>query len=65
MKSSTDSAIVLLLMRVLHSLAASPSPPNWSSGHAAKQNAQGGEGLSNIALDHVCLECQLNVPVNR
>ena len=27
--------------------------------------AEGGEGLANIALDHVSLECQLHVPVNR
>ena len=47
------------------SLAASPSPPGRSSGRAAKPRAEGGEGLANIALDHVSLECQLHVPVNR
>ena len=47
------------------SLAASPSPPDRSSGRAAKLRAEGGEGLANIALDHVSLECQLHVPVNR
>ena len=49
----------------LPSLAASPSPPGRSSGRAAKPRAEGGEGLANIALDHVSLECQLHVPVNR
>ena len=33
------------------SLAASPSPPGWSSGRMAKLGAEGGEGLANIALD--------------
>ena len=47
------------------SLAASPSPPGWSSGRVAKPHAEGGEGLANIALDHISLECQLHVPVNR
>ena len=42
-------------------LAASPSLPGWSSGRAVKQPAQGGEGLANIALDHISLECQLHV----
>ena len=52
------------------SLATSPSPPGRSSGRAAKPRAakpraEGGEGLANIALDHVSLECQLHVPVNQ
>ena len=47
------------------SLAASPSPPGQSSGCTAKLYAEGGEGPANIALDHVSLECQLHVPVNR
>ena len=47
------------------SLAASPSPPGRSSGRTAKPRVEGGEGLANIALDHVSLECQLHVPVNR
>ena len=52
------------------SLATSPSPPGGSSGRAAKpraeggaRRAEGGEGLANIALDCVSLECQLHVPV--
>ena len=47
------------------SLATSPSPPGRSSGRVAKPRAEGGEGLANIALDHISLECQLHVPVNR
>ena len=47
------------------SLATSPSLPGRSSGRAAKPRAEGGEGLANIALDHVSLDCQLHVPVNR
>ena len=47
------------------SLVACPSAPGRSSGCAAKLYAEGGEGLVNIALDQVSLECQLHVPVNR
>ena len=50
---------------IVNSLAASPSLSGQSSGRAAKPRAEGGEGLANIALDHVSLECQLHVPVNR
>ena len=50
---------------VISSVAASPSLPGWSSGCMVKSCAEGGEGLANIALDHVSLECQLHVPVNR
>ena len=42
----------------------SPSPPGWLYTHVAKPCAEGREGLANIALDHVALECQLHVPVN-
>ena len=31
--------------------------------HVAKLCAEGGEGLANIALDHVSLDCQLHVHV--
>jgi len=40
------------------SLAASPSSPGRSRGHATKRRAVGGEGLANCALDHGFLECQ-------
>ena len=36
-----------------YGLAASPSPPGRSSRRVAKPRAEGGEGLANIALDHV------------
>ena len=47
------------------SLATSPSPPAGQAGARRSRRAEGGEGLANIALDHVSLECQLHVPVNR
>ena len=39
------------------SLATSPSPPGRLRAHAAKRHAEGKEGLANIILDHVSLEC--------
>ena len=50
---------------VSRSLATSPSPPGQLHAHTVKPCAEGGEGLANIALDHISLECQLHVPVNR
>ena len=43
----------LILSAWLASLAASPSLPGRSSGRAAKPRTEGGEGLTNIALDCV------------
>ena len=40
-----------------------PSPPGRLHGHTAKPHTEGGEGLANVALDQVSLECQLHVPV--
>ena len=58
--SCTVAACCLLVWSNL-SLATSHSLPGQLQAHAAEPRAEGGEGLANIALDHVSLECQLHV----
>ena len=57
--------VKLCSITMADSLATSPSPPGQLHVHTAKPRAEGGEGLANIALDHVSLECQLHVSVLR